>query len=239
MSASHRATRPAPFLAGRAAVLRLFLAGALGIILFGGAAYGGSRMLAGDGAGRSAGAAAAAAEAPAEPAAGPATTPPADPPSAPAPTSASPSPSAEAATKAKPTQTRTTAPAASGPINEVLRLVNVERAKADCSALTIDSRLAAAANGHSADMAANNYFSHTGRNGSQVSDRVEAAGYRWRAVAENIAKGQPTPAAVMQAWMNSSGHRANILNCRYRNIGIGLAYDGRSPVWTKNFATPA
>jgi uncharacterized protein YkwD len=241
MSASHRATRRAPFLAGRAAALRLFLAVALGIILFGGAAYGGSRMLAGDGsgAGRSAGAAAAAAEAPAEPAAGPATTPAADPPSAPAPTSASPSPSAEAATKAKPTQTRTTAPAASGPINEVLRLVNVERAKADCSALTIDSRLAAAANGHSADMAANNYFSHTGRNGSQVSDRVEAAGYRWRAVAENIAKGQPTPAAVMQAWMNSSGHRANILNCRYRNIGIGLAYAGRSPVWTQNFGTPA
>jgi uncharacterized protein YkwD len=42
----------------------------------------------------------------------------------------------------------------------------------------------------------------------------------------------------MQAWMNSSGHRANILNCRFRNIGIGLAYDGRSPVWTQNFGTP-
>jgi uncharacterized protein YkwD len=242
MSASHRATRRAPFLAGRAAVLRLFLAVALGVTLFGGAAYGGSRMLAGDGsgAGRSAGAAAAgAAAAPADEPAGPEPSPAADSPSPPAPTSVSPSAPAEAATKAKPTQTRTTAPAATGPINEVLRLVNVERAKAGCNALTIDSRLAAAANAHSADMAANNYFSHTGRNGSQVSDRVEAAGYRWRAVAENIAKGQPTPAAVMQAWMNSSGHRANILNCRYRNIGIGLAYAGRSPVWTQNFATPA
>jgi uncharacterized protein YkwD len=243
MSASHRATRPASFLAGRAAVLRLFLAGALGIILFGGAAYGGSRMLAGDGSGsgRSAGAAPAAPAGPAGPAAAggeAAASPTAEPSSAPASPAATPSTPVEAATKAKPTQTRTTAPA-SGPVNEVLRLVNVERAKAGCNALTTDSRLAAAANAHSADMAANDYFSHTGRNGSQVSDRVEAAGYRWRAVAENIAKGQPTPAAVMQAWMNSSGHRANILNCRYRNIGIGLAYDGRSPVWTQNFATPA
>jgi uncharacterized protein YkwD len=160
-------------------------------------------------------------------------------------TAPSPSASVEAATptptptKPKPSQRTTTpAPAAAGPVAEVLRLVNVERAKAGCGALTTDSRLAAAAQAHSADMAANNYFSHTGRNGSDVSDRVEAAGYRWSAVGENIAKGQPTPAAVMQAWMNSSGHRANILNCRFRNIGIGLANAGRSPVWTQDFGTP-
>jgi uncharacterized protein YkwD len=121
----------------------------------------------------------------------------------------------------------------------VLRLVNVERAKAGCGALTSDSRLVAAANAHSADMANNNYFSHTGRNGSDVADRVEAAGYRWSAIAENIAKGQQTPAAVMTAWMNSSGHRTNILNCRYRNIGIGLATRGGQPYWTQDFGTPA
>jgi uncharacterized protein YkwD len=120
----------------------------------------------------------------------------------------------------------------------VLRLVNVERAREGCPAVSADSRLAAAAQAHSADMAANDYFSHTGRNGSTLGSRVTAAGYRWSSVGENIAKGQPTPAAVMDAWMNSSGHRANILNCGFRNLGVGLAYDGRSPVWTQDFATP-
>jgi uncharacterized protein YkwD len=236
MSASHRATGRALFRAGRFGMLRLLLAVGLGIVLFGGAAYGGSRMLGGDtGPGR----AVAAAEEP--PAAAP------DPQTDPADgtsveTAPSASASVEAATptpsKPKPSQRRTTPPAAAGPVAEVLRLVNAQRASAGCGALTVDSRLAAAAQAHSADMAANEYFSHTGRNGSDVGDRVDAAGYRWSNVGENIAKGQPTPAAVMQAWMNSSGHRANILNCRFRNIGIGLAYDGRSPVWTQNFGTP-
>jgi uncharacterized protein YkwD len=127
---------------------------------------------------------------------------------------------------------------ASGPKAEVLRIVNTERAKAGCGALTADNRLANAAQKHSADMAANDYFSHTSRNGDQMADRVDAAGYPWRGLGENIAKGQTTPASVMQAWMNSSGHRANILNCSFRNIGVGLAYDGSSPVWTQNFGTP-
>jgi uncharacterized protein YkwD len=253
MSASHRATGGlrgpqgeasraglagrAQFRAGRFAMLRLLLAVGLGVVLFGGAAYGGSRMLGGDSApGRSVAAAlaptTAAPDAPTDPADATSVE-----------TAPSPSASAEAATptptKPKPTQRTTTpAPAAAGPVAEVLRLVNLERTKAGCGALTTDSRLATAAQAHSADMAANNYFSHTGRNGSDVSDRVEAAGYRWSAVGENIAKGQPTPAAVMQAWMNSSGHRANILNCRFRNIGIGLANAGRSPVWTQDFGTP-
>jgi uncharacterized protein YkwD len=234
MSAAHRATGRAPFRAGRFGVLRLFLAVGLGVVLFGGAAYGGSRMLGGDSdaPGRSVAVAqtptTAAPDAPTDASSV------ATPPSPPAPVEkATPTP-----TKTTPSQRRTTPPPAAGPVAEVLRLVNVERAKAGCNALTTDSRLAAAAQAHSADMAANNYFSHTGRNGSDVSDRVEAAGYRWSAVGENIAKGQPTPAAVMQAWMNSSGHRANILHCRYRNIGIGLANAGRSPVWTQDFGTP-
>ncbi|GAA0924359.1 hypothetical protein GCM10009558_106050 [Virgisporangium aurantiacum] len=120
----------------------------------------------------------------------------------------------------------------------MLRLVNSERSKAGCGALTNDSRLASAAQKHSADMASNSYFSHTSQNGDEMADRIDASGYKWRSIGENIAKGQSTPAAVMQAWMNSSGHRANILNCGFRNIGIGLAYDGRSPVWTQDFGTP-
>jgi len=240
MIASHRATGGASGSASRVAVLRVALAVSLGLILFGGAAYGGSRVLAGDDTG--AGRAAAAAKLPPAnaPDTGAADTTPSAAPAAPQEPSAPGSASVEAAgpTKTTPTKKATTPPAASTPVGEVLRLVNVERAKAGCGALTVDSRLAAAAGAHSADMAANKYFSHTGRNGSDVADRVEAAGYTWSSVGENIAKGQPTPAAVMQAWMNSSGHRANILNCRFRNIGIGLAYDGRSPVWTQDFGTP-
>ena len=246
MIASHRATGGASGSASRVAVLRVALAVSLGLILFGGAAYGGSRVLAGDdsGSGRAAGAAklpaANAPGAPGAPDAASGGSTPSAAPATPQEPSAPGSASVEAAgpTKTTPTQKRTTPPAASTPVGEVLRLVNVERAKAGCGALTVDSRLAAAAGAHSADMAANKYFSHTGRNGSDVADRVEAAGYTWSSVGENIAKGQPTPAAVMQAWMNSSGHRANILNCRFRNIGIGLAYDGRSPVWTQDFGTP-
>jgi uncharacterized protein YkwD len=240
MSALHRSTGRAQLRVSRAGVLRVCLAVALGIILFGGAAYAGSRMLAGDGDGSGRSVAAVRLPADGARAVPEGATP--SPPAAAEPSSAQPSTEAAtpSATKAKPTQRPPTVPpAAAGPTAEVLRLVNVERARAGCRALTVDSRLARAANAHSADMAANNYFSHTGRNGSSVATRVEAAGYSWSRVGENIAKGQPTPAAVMQAWMNSSGHRANILNCNFRNIGIGLAYAGRSPVWTQDFATPA
>jgi uncharacterized protein YkwD len=120
----------------------------------------------------------------------------------------------------------------------VLTLVNQERAKAGCAPLSVDARLATAARAHSADMANRNYFAHDTPEGVNVGTRVTNAGYRWSAVGENIAKGQPDAAAVMQAWMNSPGHRANILNCRFTNIGIGLAYQGRTPLWTQDFGTP-
>jgi uncharacterized protein YkwD len=248
MIVSHRASDPALRPAGGSRLLRLSLAAALGLALFGGAAYyGGSRLLASD---DKAGNPAAAGELP-PPAAAPggeetpgafpgdsgspgaSSTPPAA--SSTAPTSKSASPTR------KPTQTgggTNGNQEASGPAAEVLRLVNSERAKAGCGALTNDSRLASAAQKHSADMASNNYFSHTSQNGDEMADRIDASGYKWRSIGENIAKGQATPAAVMQAWMNSSGHRANILNCGFRNIGVGLAYDGRSPVWTQDFGTP-
>jgi uncharacterized protein YkwD len=87
-------------------------------------------------------------------------------------------------------------------------------------------------------MASRGYFDHTTPDGVTFDKRITAAGYRWSNAAENIAKGQSTPAAVMQSWMNSPGHRANILNCKLKNIGVGLAYDSRnSPLWTQDFAT--
>ncbi|SPL91272.1 Transporter [[Actinomadura] parvosata subsp. kistnae] len=155
----------------------------------------------------------------------------------PTPTSPAPSPSSPA-----PSPT-TSAPSGGGSVgtaeeNEVVRLVNEERAKGGCSALAHDPQLRTAAFGHSADMAAKGYFSHTSQDGRSFMDRIRAAGFTggsgW---AENIAKGQRTPAQVMQSWMNSSGHRANIMNCKYNLIGVGVAKDSSGTLyWTQDFA---
>ncbi len=122
---------------------------------------------------------------------------------------------------------------------EVVAIVNAERAAGGCSVLTVDSRLAAAARAHSTDMATRDYFSHTTPEGITFDQRITNAGYLWSNAAENIAYGQRGPAAVMAAWMGSDGHRANILNCRLQQIGVGLAYDARGrPYWTQDFGTP-
>jgi uncharacterized protein YkwD len=110
--------------------------------------------------------------------------------------------------------------------------VNIERAKAGCPPVRVDSRLAAAALAHSEDMVDRNYFSHTSPDGEGPGERAAAAGYpQWSG--ENIAKGYPTPAAVMEGWMNSPGHRANILNCDSKSTGVG--YDPRQNMWTQMF----
>ncbi|HEX8628953.1 MAG TPA: CAP domain-containing protein [Catenuloplanes sp.] len=118
--------------------------------------------------------------------------------------------------------------------NEVTILVNEKRAAAGCQPVRTDERLRAAARAHSGDMARNDYFSHDGRNGSTPWARAKQAGYP-RPIGENIAKGQPTPAEVMKAWMDSDGHRRNIVNCAAKETGVGLAYDGSTPVWTQMF----
>jgi uncharacterized protein YkwD len=170
------------------------------------------------------------------PAADPATEPSTDPATGPA-TGTAQQPPASAA--APPKASAKPAPGGpAGPLGEVFRLVNVERARAGCPALAAEPRLAAAAGAHSADMAAKHYFSHTSQDGSSLALRIDRTGYKWSRIGENIAKGQSTPAAVMTAWMNSPGHRANILNCQFRHLGVGLAFDGKAPVWTQDFATP-
>ncbi|GIH49483.1 Uncharacterized conserved protein YkwD, contains CAP (CSP/antigen 5/PR1) domain [Microbispora rosea] len=118
--------------------------------------------------------------------------------------------------------------------NEVVRLTNVERAKAGCGPLKHDPRLRTAAYAHSADMSAKDYFDHTSKDGRSFADRITAAGYTWRAAAENIAKGYGTAQAVVQGWMNSPGHRQNILNCNYTDIGVGYVAAG-GPYWTQDF----
>jgi uncharacterized protein YkwD len=116
----------------------------------------------------------------------------------------------------------------------VALLTNKERAAKGCSPLRIDLRLAASARAHSKDMAANNYFSHTSQNGDSPWKRMEEAGYTSPG-AENIAKGYATAAAVVEGWMKSPGHRANILNCDLRAIGVGMAGGSGGPYWTQNF----
>ncbi|WP_433264133.1 CAP domain-containing protein [Actinosynnema sp. CS-041913] len=134
-------------------------------------------------------------------------------------------------TTAPPTTTTTTVPPVSQQ-QRVVDLVNEARAAAGCGALKVDDRVVRAAQGHSDDMSARDYFSHETPEGVDFAARMRAAGYP-EPGGENIAKGQRTPEAVMRAWMNSDGHRRNILNCRFAVIGVGLAADGW--YWTQNF----
>ena len=171
-------------------------------------------------------AAAPAAPAPAEaPAAAPAPAPEAAPaPAAAEAPAAAPAPAAAAA--AEPAD-----PTAEG---QVLALVNVQRAAAGCGALTADPALAAVARAHSADMRDRDFFDHVNPDGLDPFDSAARAGLV--AHAENIAYGQPDPAAVMDAWMNSAGHRANILNCDLTRLGVGVAQGAGGPWWTQLFA---
>ncbi|MFC3893636.1 CAP domain-containing protein [Lentzea rhizosphaerae] len=118
------------------------------------------------------------------------------------------------------------------PEQAVLELVNDARSAKGCKALVIDDRITTAAQAHSTDMATQNYFSHTSKDGRTFDVRMKEAGYP-RPGGENIAKGYTTPEQVMQGWMNSTGHRENIENCTFTTMGLGL--DTRGNYWTQNF----
>jgi uncharacterized protein YkwD len=138
---------------------------------------------------------------------------------------------------ATPTRRYTRSPATDPAVAEVVRLVNVERGRAGCAAVHVDARLATAARLHSEDMAKQNYFSHTSLDGRSPWDRIRAQGYAYGS-AENIAAGYSTPAAVMTGWMNSAGHRANILNCANTALGVGVARGGSyGTYWTQDFGS--
>jgi Ca2+-binding RTX toxin-like protein len=107
----------------------------------------------------------------------------------------------------------------------ILELVNQERAKNNLAPLSLSQKLDTAADGHSDRMASGDFFSHTDPgDGSSAGQRIDRNNYDWTTWGENIAAGYSTPEAVMQGWMNSSGHRANILNPNFTHIGIGYAY---------------
>ncbi len=113
---------------------------------------------------------------------------------------------------------------------------------APAAALSWSALLTEAATAHSLDMAANNYFDHTSPSGSTLSSRVQAAGYAWSAVGENIAAGYATVDSVMSGWMASDGHCANIMNANFTQIGVACVKGGSSNTyptyWTMDLARP-
>jgi uncharacterized protein YkwD len=124
---------------------------------------------------------------------------------------------------------------------EMLARVNAERKKAGAPPLSPNVRLDRAAQRHAEDMLARAYFAHRSPEGKSVRERSREAGYEWRMIGENIAEGQFTVAEVMDTWMHSPGHRRNILDPGYRELGIGLALgksgDGWQVEWVQAFGT--
>lgn len=94
-----------------------------------------------------------------------------------------------------------------------------------------EEKLEQAAQSHADDMSRNRYFSHSSADGASFSDRISRAGYRWSAVGENIAKGQPTARAVVHAWANSKGHCLNMMNPKFDDMGVGK----NGPYWVQDF----
>lgn len=132
-----------------------------------------------------------------------------------------------------------TQPAALGNVErEILALVNAERQRAGVRPLSLNSRLTTAAQRHAEDMARTRQFSHTGSNGSSVRDRATASGYRSSYVGENIGMGYINATAVMNGWMNSPGHRQNILNSNYTELGVGLVQGQGGLYWVQVFGKP-
>ncbi|WP_328916453.1 MULTISPECIES: CAP domain-containing protein [unclassified Streptomyces] len=116
----------------------------------------------------------------------------------------------------------------------ILALVNQQRAAAGCQALTASASLDTLAQNFSDDMAARGFFDHTDPDGRTPWDRADALGVTSLG-GENIARGQADAQAVMDAWMNSPGHRANILNCDYKTLGVGIHFGTGGPWWTQDF----
>ncbi|MEU8915308.1 MULTISPECIES: CAP domain-containing protein [Streptomyces] len=135
---------------------------------------------------------------------------------------------------ASPSATKATAKA-SGATARVVELVNDERRKAGCSPLTVNAKLTKAAQDHSKDMADHRNMSHTGSDGSSPEDRITRAGYDWSSYGENVAYGYSTPESVMEGWMTSPGHKRNILDCSFKEIGVGHAQP--DDYWTQDFGT--
>ncbi|GAA1664421.1 CAP domain-containing protein [Fodinicola feengrottensis] len=125
-------------------------------------------------------------------------------------------------------------------VQQVVDLTNQNRQQHGCGNLALNAQLTTAAQGHSDDMATNNYFDHDSPDGRDPGQRISDAGYDWDAWAENIAAGYDTPTAVVDSWMQSAGHRANILNCSLHDIGVGYTVANNADYpnyWTQDFGS--
>ncbi|MCU0826232.1 MAG: CAP domain-containing protein [Tabrizicola sp.] len=141
------------------------------------------------------------------------------------------------------------APVAADPVQSVLASINAARAKAGCGPLKLNKALTTAARQHASNMAEQNFFGHTGKDGRGFASRIRSQGYRYGLAAENIAAGQKTAERAVKVWLDSPGHRRNILNCKFQDTGIAMVYQpddrpirGQSAAlryyWVQLFGTP-
>ncbi|WP_078411006.1 CAP domain-containing protein [Priestia abyssalis] len=150
---------------------------------------------------------------------------------------AAPAPQASKEAQAQPAAAKPTAQASSVSAFEkkVVELVNQERQKQGLQALQLDTKLSDVAREKSKDMMNKNYFSHTSPTYGSPFDMMKQFGIQYRTAGENIAKGQQTPEEVMNGWMNSNGHRKNILSPNFTHIGVGYVEGSGSTYWTQMF----
>ena len=121
---------------------------------------------------------------------------------------------------------------------ELLSLVNAEREQVGAAPLVMNEQLNQAARREAIDIARQRRLSHVGSDGSTVRTRIEDTGYLWSAIGENIAMGQTSPEAVMAAWMRSEGHRQNILNPEFSELGLANVEAEGYKYWVQVFASP-
>lgn len=138
---------------------------------------------------------------------------------------------------AAPAGTRGATGTAAAFAQKIVELVNAQRAQHGCGPLTVDPRIQTAAQAHSDDMAARNYYEHNTPEGVDPGTRMTRAGFPWQSWGENIFKSPKDPATAMDGWMKSPGHRDNILNCSYKSTGVGVNLSANGPWWTQDFAT--
>ncbi|MET8506958.1 sigma-70 family RNA polymerase sigma factor [Streptomyces sp. NPDC004787] len=136
---------------------------------------------------------------------------------------------------AAPTRTRVPRPSTE---QRVTALVNRHRAEAGCGPLRIEPRLSAVARSFGADLVERRALSHTAPDGTDSGSRLTTEGYAWSAWAENLARGQRAPEAVVADWMADPPHRANLLDCRYRHTGVAAVPGPDGTVWVQELATP-
>ncbi|HBC97832.1 MAG TPA: serine protease [Clostridium sp.] len=140
---------------------------------------------------------------------------------------------------AKPVQNNGQSSDVNAEASEVIKLVNVERSKNGLAPLKANAELSKVAAVKSQDMADKNYFSHTSPTYGSPFDMMKKFGISYTAAGENIAYGQKTPEEVMNSWMNSPGHRANILNSNFTEIGVGIFRNKNgTPYWVQMFINP-